>query len=280
MAPPLVFFTRSNHHEPMNQTDSPILRSDQDHVASLTLNRPARMNAMSVELLEALSRELDVIGADKNVRVVIIQGAGKVFSAGHDLKELLELEESAPSCQSAFNACTDVMVKIQKLPQPVIARVHGIATAAGCQLVAACDLAIASDSTRFATSGINLGLFCATPLVQLSRAIGKSAALEMTLTGRFINADEAARIGLISRAVGEDILDAEVENLALEIASKSPTAITMGKELFYKQRHLDLEAAYTLAGETMHHNMQQSETREGIKAFVEKRAAPEWKNRE
>lgn len=263
----------------MNQPNPLIKRTDSAHVAYLTLNRPAQMNAMSQALLEALSRELDAIADDREIRVVVIGGAGKVFSAGHDLKELLELDAKDAS-KAAFVACAEVMVKIQKLPQPVIARVHGIATAAGCQLVAACDLAIAATSARFATSGINLGLFCATPLVQLSRAVGKASALEMTLTGRFINAIEAARIGLISRAVGEEVLDAEVENLALEIASKSPTAITMGKQLFYAQRDVELETAYQLAADTMAQNMNTLDAREGIKAFVEKRPAPQWKNRE
>ncbi len=265
----------------MNTNEEPhVLRDDKNHVAWLTLNRPKQMNALSREVISELLSQLDKIAADTKIRVVVLSGAGVAFSAGHDLKQMMEFADAGNEMEieNTISACTDVMLKIQGLPQPVIASIQGTATAAGCQLVAACDIAIAGSHARFATSGINLGLFCSTPLVQISRNVGKSAALEMAFTGKFINAEDALRIGLISKCVGPEVLDAEVENIALEIASKSPSAIRLGKELFYKQRELGIDAAYALAMQAMNKNMQNDDAREGIKAFVEKRTPPEWRN--
>jgi enoyl-CoA hydratase/carnithine racemase len=254
------------------------LREDNDAVATLTLNNPKKLNALSGAMIQALDDALDAIATDTSVRVVVLTGAGKAFSAGHDLKEMIAAPEPKP-CNELFGACSKMMLKIHHLPQPVIARVNGIAAAAGCQLVAQCDLAIASSEAKFATSGINLGLFCATPSVPLSRAVNKKAAAEMLLTGRFIDAAEAERLGLINRAVGAEVLDAEVANLALEIASKSPESVTLGKRLFLDQLGLPLEDAYAMAAKTMTENMQAEDTRTGIRAFVEKQPQPTWSNR-
>jgi len=253
-------------------------REDHDQIAWLTLNRPTKLNALSEAMIEALSVELDAIAQDTGVRVVVISGAGKAFSAGHDLKEMMSKPEQAP-CEVLFNACANMMMKIHHLPQPVIAHVDGIATAAGCQLVAQCDLAIASSHSKFATSGINLGLFCATPSVPLSRAIGRKAAAEMLYTGKFITAEEAERLGLINRSVGAEVLNVEVENLALEIASKSPSAITFGKRLFLGQIDRPLDEAYAVAAETMTANMQHPDARDGVRAFIDKQPSPKWKDR-
>lgn len=257
-----------------------VLREDKDQVAWLTLNRPKRMNALSREVISMLSDELDNLASDTSIRVVVISGAGVAFSTGHDLKEMIELDDAGQGgeIKKTISACTDLMLKIQRLPQPVIASVQGTATAAGCQMVAACDIAIAGSHARFATSGINHGLFCSTPMVQISRNIGKSAALEMAFTGKFISAEDALRIGLVSKCVGSEVLNAEVENIALEIASKSPSAIRLGKELFYKQRELGIDAAYKLAMEAMNKNIQHSDAREGIKAFAEKRTPATWRD--
>jgi len=261
------------------KNDALVVREDREHVAWLTLNRPKKLNALSEAMIAALSAELDAIAGDASVRVVVVSGAGKAFSAGHDLKEMMSKPEQAP-CEVLFNACADMMVKIHHLPQPVIAHVDGIATAAGCQLVAQCDLAIASTHSKFATSGINLGLFCATPSVPLSRAIGRKAAAEMLYTGKFVSAQEAERLGLINRAVGAEVLDAEVENLALEIASKSPSAIAFGKRLFLDQIDRSLDEAYAIAAETMAANMQHSDARDGVQAFLDKQPPPKWKDRD
>mgnify|MGYP000651415250 CR=1 FL=1 len=262
----------------MTEADPLVLSDLRDGVATLTLNNPKKLNALSNAMIEALSAALDDTAADTRVRVVVLAAAGKAFCAGHDLKEMIAHPE-LEACEAVFGACSSLMLKIAHLPLPVIAKVNGIATAAGCQLVAQCDLAIASTDAKFATSGINLGLFCATPAVPLSRAMGRKAAAEMLYTGRFIHADEAARLGLINRAVGAEILDAEVENLALEIASKSPEAIRLGKALFVKQLDHPLEEAYRLAARAMADNMQGDGAREGIQAFVEKRPLPQWKDR-
>jgi len=260
------------------ENDVLVLREDRERVAWLTLNRPQKLNALSEAMISALSAELDALSDDTDVRVVVISGAGKAFSAGHDLKEMMSKPEQGPY-EILFNACADMMLKIHNLPQPVIAHVDGIATAAGCQLVAQCDLAIASDRSKFATSGINLGLFCATPSVPLSRAIGRKAAAEMLYTGKFITAGEAECLGLLNRAVGAEVLDAEVENLALEIASKSPSAIEFGKRLFLNQIDRPLDEAYAIAAETMAANMQHADARNGVGAFIDKQPAPTWANR-
>jgi enoyl-CoA hydratase/carnithine racemase len=243
-------------------------------VVRLTLNRPDAFNALSEALLDELQTALNAI-RESDARVVVIAGAGRAFCAGHDLKEM----RAAPSLeyyQSLFNRCTKLMLTIQRLPQPVIARVHGIATAAGCQLVAMCDLAVAADTSRFAVSGVNLGLFCATPSVALSRNLSRKAALEMLLTGDFIDAAQAKQQGLVNRVVPADALDAEVARLAKSICAKPVEAVSAGKGLFYRQLEMGIEAAYQLAGQTMACNMMDDSALEGVQAFIDKRP-PGWK---
>ncbi len=252
-----------------------VLRQDEAGIATLTLNRPKQYNPLSQAMLEALQAALDAISANTTVRVVVIAGAGPAFCAGHDLKEMRARADRAFH-QALFAQCGQVMLTINRLPQPVIARVHGIATAAGCQLVAACDLAVASDNARFAVSGINVGLFCSTPGVALSRNLGRKQALEMLLTGEFIDARTALRRGLVNRVAPPDQLDAAVWQLADAICGKSPLAIAMGKALFYQQLDLGLEEAYARASETMTCNMDSEDAREGIDAFMTKRK-PIWK---
>jgi enoyl-CoA hydratase/carnithine racemase len=260
---------------PLHSEDVLVLRQDEAGVATLTLNRPKQYNALSQAMLGALQATLDAVAADKTVRVVVIAGAGPAFCAGHDLREMRAHTDPAFH-QALFAQCGRVMLAINRLPQPAIARVHGIATAAGCQLVAACDLAVASDNARFATSGINVGLFCATPGVALSRNLGRKQALELLLTGDFIDAPTALRQGLINRVTPLDQLDATVWQLADSICSKSPLAIAMGKELFYRQLEMGLEEAYACASQAMACNMNSEDAREGIDAFIAKRK-PEWK---
>lgn len=252
-----------------------VLRQDEAGVATLTLNRPKQYNALSQAMLGALQAALDAIAADRTVRVVVIAGAGPAFCAGHDLKEMRAHADRAFH-QALFAQCGQVMLTINRLPQPVIARIHGIATAAGCQLVAACDLAVASDNARFAVSGINVGLFCSTPGVALSRNLGRKQALELLLTGEFIDAPTALRQGLVNRIAPLDQLDAAVWRLADSICGKSPLAITMGKALFYRQLDLSLEEAYACASEAMACNLDSEDAREGIDAFMAKRQ-PTWK---
>ena len=237
---------------------------------TLTLNRPATFNALSEALLVALQTELDSIAKDDSVRVVVLAGAGKAFCAGHDLKEM-RAEPALDYYQALFKQCGRVMMAIQKLPVPVIARVHGLATAAGCQLVAMCDLAVAASTAKFAVSGVNLGLFCATPSVALSRNLGRKAAFEMLVTGEFINAEQALRQGLVNRVAEPDALDAEVERLVASIVAKPRVAVTMGKALFYRQLENGIEAAYADAVQTMACNMMDTSTLEGVQAFIEKR---------
>lgn len=257
--------------------DALLLRSDADGVATLTLNRPGQFNALSEELLGELQAALDAVAADGSVRAVIIAGAGKAFCAGHDLKQM-RANHAKETMQALFRQCGRVMTSIVRLPQPVIARVHGIATAAGCQLVASCDLAVAVDTARFAVSGINVGLFCSTPAVALSRNIGRKQAMEMLLTGDFIDAAEAQRRGLVNRVVPADRLDAEIACLAGSICAKSAAAVRMGKQLFYQQLEMGIDAAYQLAGETMACNMMCDDAGEGIDAFMQKRK-PAWQHR-
>jgi enoyl-CoA hydratase/carnithine racemase len=255
--------------------DAPVLRHNEAGVATLTLNRPKQYNALSQAMLSALQTALDAVAADETVRVVVIAASGPAFCAGHDLKEMRANTDRAFH-QALFAQCGQVMLTINRLPQPVIARVHGIATAAGCQLVAACDLAVASDNARFAVSGINVGLFCSTPGVALSRNLGRKQALELLLTGEFIDASTAQRQGLINRVAPLDQLDAEIWRLAESICHKSPLAIRMGKELYYRQLGLPLEEAYACASQAMACNMDSEDAREGIDAFIAKRK-PEWK---
>ena len=225
-------------------------------------------------MLEAL-REALSSAQDPAVRVVVLAGAGKAFCAGHDLKEM-RANCTLDFQRRLFALCSEVMLSLIRLPVPVIARVHGIATAAGCQLVGMCDLAVASSQARFAVSGINVGLFCSTPSVALSRNMGRKEAFEMLVTGEFIDAEEARRRGLVNRVVAPEALDEEVERLAAAIKAKSPVAVRMGKELFYRQLEMGIEAAYQLAGEVMACNMMAEDAAEGIDAFIEKRP-PQWR---
>jgi enoyl-CoA hydratase/carnithine racemase len=243
-------------------------------VVTLTLNRPQQFNALSEEMLEALQRELDAVAADCAARVVVIAGKGKAFCPGHDLKQM-KSNPSVDYYRRLFAQCARLMMTIQRMPQPVIARVHGIATAAGCQLVAMCDLAVASSDARFAVSGINVGLFCSTPGVALSRNVGRKEAFEMLVTGDFIDAATAQARGLVNRVVPADQLDAEVDRLAASILAKPHVAIAMGKELFYRQIETGIDAAYQLAGQTMACNMIDDVAQEGVQAFMEKRK-PTW----
>lgn len=251
-------------------TEEILLREDRDGVVTLTLNRPAQFNALSTELLAALQEALEKVGADDTARVVVIAGAGKAFCAGHDLKQMRANHDHG-YMQRLFRQCARVMTTITELPQPVIARVHGVATAAGCQLVASSDLAVAADVAKFAVSGINVGLFCSTPAVALSRNMGRKQALEMLLTGEFIDALEAQRRGLVNRVVPLDALDAEVRRLADSICAKSQTAIAMGKQLFYRQLEMGMAGAYQLAGETMACNMMTDDAVAGIDGFMNKK---------
>jgi enoyl-CoA hydratase/carnithine racemase len=258
------------------ETTLPILlRNDHEGVATLTLNRPAQFNSLSEELLGELQAVLNAIAADTSVRAVVIAGAGKAFCSGHDLKQM-RANHSKAYMQQLFKACGKVMMSIVEMPQPVVARIHGIATAAGCQLVAMCDLAVAAEGARFAVSGINVGLFCSTPSVALGRAMGRKQAMEMLLTGDFIDAAEAQRRGLVNRVVPLEQLDAEVKKLTDSICAKSAVAVGMGKQMFYKQLEMGLDAAYQLATETMACNMMAADAAEGIDAFMQKRK-PEWK---
>ncbi len=246
----------------------------EDGVLTLTLNRPQQYNALSWAMLEAL-REALSSAQDPAVRVVVLAGAGKAFCAGHDLKEM-RANCTLDFQRRLFALCSEVMLSLIRLPVPVIARVHGIATAAGCQLVGMCDLAVASSQARFAVSGINVGLFCSTPSVALSRNMGRKEAFEMLVTGEFIDAEEAYRRGLVNRVVDPEALDEEVERLAAAIKAKSPVAVRMGKELFYRQLEMGIEAAYQLAGEVMACNMMAEDAAEGIDAFIAKRP-PQWR---
>jgi len=254
-----------------------VLRQDAAGVVTLTLNRPAQFNSLSQALMSALQTELDVIAADSGVRVVILAGAGKAFCSGHDLKEMRS-NPSKTFQKALFQQCSKLMLALVRMPQPVIARVHGIATAAGCQLVSMCDLAVASDNSRFAVSGVNLGLFCATPSVGLARNLGRKQAMEMLLTGEFIDAQAALARGLVNRVVPLAQLDEEIGKLTDSIVSKTPVAIKAGKQMFYRQLELGLDEAYELASETMACNMMAEDAQEGIDAFVAKRK-PQWKGR-
>ncbi len=260
-------------------SDPILLRDDQDAIATLTLNSPGSLNALSEAMIAALSDELDRLAQDRSVRAVILKGAGKAFCAGHDLREMTAGRQAEDGGQAYFKdlfaTCSAMMLKIPRLPQPVIAEVHGIATAAGCQLVATCDMAVAANGTRFGVNGVNVGLFCSTPMVALSRNIHRKAAMEMLTTGRFISVEKAETLGLINRAVPGDELAAASLDLAEAVAAKLGTAVKIGKEAFYQQITMPLEDAYSYAGDVMAQNMLFKETEEGIKAFLEKRD-PTW----
>ena len=260
----------------MNQMTEPLVLHSRDArgVVTLTLNRPAAFNSLSEGLLETLQAELDKLKDDSTARVLVLAASGKAFCAGHDLKEM-RADPSLAYYQALFGRCTGVMLSLQQLPVPVIARVQGIATAAGCQLVAMCDLAVTVNTARFAVSGVNLGLFCSTPSVALSRNLGRKAAFEMLVTGDFISAEQALEKGLVNRVVEADRLDAEVEALAASIVAKPRAAVAMGKALFYRQLEAGITGAYEDAGQTMACNMMDKSALEGVQAFIDKRA-PQW----
>jgi len=253
-----------------------VLREDNNGVTTLTLNKPKAFNAMSEEVLASLQSELDSIAANPDVRVVVIAAKGKAFCAGHDLKQM-QANPSEAYYQELFATCSKMMMTINKLPQPVIAKVQGMATAAGCQLVAACDLAVAVDTATFATSGIRYGLFCSTPAVPVSRNLGRKQAMELLLTGDFIDANQAVTQGLVNKAVPAEELDATVQHYTDSILAKSAVAVSMGKEMFYKQLEMGLEDAYSHASGVMSCNMMAHDAQEGVGAFVEKRT-PVWKH--
>lgn len=255
----------------------PVLREAREAgVLRLTLNRPAARNALSVVLMAALSEALDRAARDRECRVVVIAGAGPAFCAGHDLREL-RADPSRQAYERIFEQCSALMLRIVTLPKPVIAEVHGIATAAGCQLVATCDLAVAAAEARFATPGVNIGLFCSTPMVALSRAVGRKAAMEMLLTGELIDAVTAKSLGLVNRVVPTAELRAATDDLACRIAGKSALTVAIGKEAFYRQAELSLAEAYRYAAEVMTRNMLARDAAEGIDAFLEKRP-PVWQD--
>ncbi len=258
----------------MNAPDPVLLRRDESGIATITLNRPQARNALSTALMTALEAALADIAADASVHVVVIAGAGPGFCAGHDLREL-RADPSRPAMEAVFAQCARLMQAILNLPKPVIARVHGIATAAGCQLVATCDLAVAADTARFATPGVNIGLFCSTPMVALTRAIGRKPAMEMLLTGEMIGAARARELGLVNRVVPEAELDAELSRLAGQIAAKSPLVLAIGKEAFHRQAEMDVASAYAFAAAAMTRNMMARDAAEGIDAFLNKRV-PAW----
>ncbi|MBO9644492.1 MAG: enoyl-CoA hydratase [Pseudacidovorax sp.] len=258
-------------------TDEPILLESRDArgVVTLTLNRPAAFNALSEALIDALRTACDRLAQDGDLRAVVIAANGRAFCAGHDLREM-QASPSQAHYQALFDRCGAMMLALHRLPVPVIARVHGLATAAGCQLVALCDLAVAADTATFATSGINVGLFCATPSVPLSRNLPRKKAFELLVTGDFIDAQTAMAQGLVNRVVPADTLDAEVETLVTSIVAKPRIALEMGKALFYRQLETGLEAALHDATRTMACNMADATAQEGVQAFIEKRA-PSWR---
>jgi enoyl-CoA hydratase/carnithine racemase len=256
-----------------------LLREDADGVATLTLNRPAQLNALSEALLAALQDAFDALAVDPAAKVVVIRGAGRAFCAGHDLREM-EAARARPdrgrACFSAlFAQCARMMTSIRALPQPVIAEVHALATAAGCQLVASCDMAVASTEAKFGVNGVNIGLFCSTPMVALTRNIPAKHAFEMLTTGGFVDAARAERLGLVNRVVAPEALSAETRALAATVAAKLASAVRIGKRAFYEQAEMTLDAAYAHTGRVMAENMLHRDTAEGIAAFLEKRA-PKW----
>ncbi len=256
-----------------------LLRSDTGAIATLTLNRPDKLNALSQAMLEAVQTQLDALAADPAIRVVILKGAGKAFCAGHDLREMTDARQAEDAGKQyfidLFAQCSRVMVSITRLPQPVIAQVHGIATAAGCQLAATCDMTVAEEHTRFGVNGVNIGLFCSTPMVALSRNIPRKMAFEMLTTGEFIDAQKAQELGLVNRLAPADDLDAATLELAQKVASKLAATVKVGKRAFYEQLEMGLEAAYAHTGTVMAENMMFRDTAEGVSAFLEKRK-PDW----
>jgi len=256
-----------------------LLREDDGAICDLTLNSPESLNALSDAMLAELNSVFDALEADTSIRVVTLKGAGKVFCAGHDLKEMTRAREAddagAAYFADLFQRCGDLMQRINRLPQPVIAQVHGIATAAGCQLVASCDLAIAAYETRFGVNGVNVGLFCSTPMVALSRAVSRKQAFEMLVTGDFITADHAVELGLINRSVDPESLAQETNALAAQIAAQLGAAVKVGKRAFYEQMQMPLDQAYEHTAHVMAENMMDRQTEKGIRTFLEKKM-PEW----
>jgi len=264
----------------VQENEPVLLETLESGVLRLTLNRPAQRNALSIELMTALAEALDRGAADRAARVVVLAGAGPAFCAGHDLREMRGFDPGSrrEAYEATFAQCSALMLKIVQLPKPVIAEVHGVATAAGCQLVASCDLAVAADNARFATPGVNIGLFCSTPMVALSRAVGRKAAMEMLLTGDLIDAQTARSLGLVNRVVPRPELTPATMVLAGQIAAKSAFTLAIGKEAFYRQAELPLADAYAYAAEAMTTNMLARDAAEGIDAFLEKRR-PAWQDR-
>ncbi|TYB83488.1 enoyl-CoA hydratase [Maritimibacter fusiformis] len=259
--------------------DPILIREDAASIARLTLNNPGALNALSDEMLAALKAEFTRIGEDANIRAVVLAGNGKAFCAGHDLKEMQAARANADKGRAyfldLFTRCGEVMQMIPALPQPVIAEVHGIATAAGCQLVASCDMAVAAEGTRFGVNGVNIGLFCSTPMVALSRNVPRKQAFEMLTTGEFIDAARAREVGLVNRVVAHEALTDEAMALAGVVAAKLTAAVRIGKRAFYEQAEMGLAEAYDYAGEVMAENMLYRDTAEGVQAFIEKRK-PDW----
>ncbi|WP_434620624.1 enoyl-CoA hydratase [Tabrizicola sp. M-4] len=260
-------------------TEDLIQRHDEGRIATLTLNAPHSLNALSVAMISRLTEELDRLSADRSTRVVILRGAGRAFCAGHDLKEM-QAARSAPDKGAAFfrilfDACAAMMQRLPALPQPVIAEVHGIATAAGCQLAASCDMVVAAEDARFGVNGVNIGLFCSTPMVALTRKVPPAVAFEMLTTGDFLPAPRAREVGLVNRVAPSDSLSQETRKLAETVASKLTAAVHIGKRSFYDQQGLSLAEAYRLTGDRMTENMLWRDTEEGIAAFLEKRK-PDW----
>jgi enoyl-CoA hydratase/carnithine racemase len=258
--------------------DSFVLSTRERGVATLTLNRPERFNPLSSAMISALQAELDAIAEDRSVRVVVLAAKGKGFCAGHDLKEMRAHAGDKTWQRQLFDECSRMMVALTQMPQPVIARVHAIATAAGCQLVSMCDLAVAADTAKFAMPGVNIGVFCSTPAVGVARNIGRKRAMEMLITGEPIDAQTALDWGLVNRVVPADKLDAEVERFVEIVLARSPATVRLGKQAFYRQIDRSLEAAYDLASETMACNLMLEDAAEGMDAFIEKRRAT-WRGR-
>lgn len=256
----------------------PVLFEKDGPLGWLTLNRPKNRNALSVEVMNAMQNKLNMCAKDEDIRAIVIRGSGPAFCAGHDLKEMVGAHYDAHHFRQIFSVCSDMMQALHKLPQPVIAQVHGIATAGGLQLVAACDLAIAESGTRFSTPGVKIGLFCSTPMVPLVRAIGRRRAMDMLLTGRFVSAEEAERFGLINRIAAADKLAEETRNWAMEIAQYSRLTLASGKQAFYNQIDLDEPAAYNYAADAMVAGCLAADAQEGMAAFLEKRQ-PIWKHK-
>jgi enoyl-CoA hydratase/carnithine racemase len=260
-------------------TEDILIRADEGSVATLTLNNPAKLNALSDAMLAALQAELDAVAGDRRIRVVVLRAEGRAFCAGHDLREMTDARQSPDAghgyFRDLFDRCARVMLSITRLPQPVIAEVQGIATAAGCQLVATCDLAVASDEARFGVNGVNIGLFCSTPMVALTRNIPRKRAFELLTTGDFLDAEQALALGLVNRVVPPAELGRAARALANAIAGKLGPVVAIGKRAFYEQAAMSLEDAYAHAGEVMTRNMLREDTAEGIAAFLDKRPA-DW----